>query len=253
MAEVFMERCEGRNSPSIVFKIAMVNDLGTSENSQASASVVGAFFDVDNTLVPGLSIEERFFFHLLKQKLIGLGDVLDSLLFLLRQMPPISRQPLREYKLYLQGLRPSVIEPLAKKFVEKTIFPRLSSDAVETLKHHQQCRHQVILVTASLNFLVTPLAERLQVDSLFAANPELRNDIYTGRLIPPFPYGEGKRLVAEQYAKEKLVDLSQSYAYGDSPGDMELLKVVGFPNVVNPIRGMKALANREGWPITKWN
>ncbi len=230
----------------------MVNDRGTLETAHDSPSVVGAFFDVDNTLVPGSSIEERFFFHLLKHQFIGFGEVIKSLIYLLRHMPPISRQPLREYKLYLEGLRPSKIEPLAKEFVEKTIVPCLSTKAVNTLKEHQQDGHQVILVTASLDFLIVPLAAQLQVHFLYAAQPETRDDRYTGHLIPPFPYGAGKRLVAEQYAKEKQVDLSRSYAYGDSPGDMDLLKVVGFPKVVNPIRGMKALAVREGWPVTQW-
>ena len=146
-----------------------------------------------------------------------------------------------------------MIEPLANKFIESVIRPRLSSDALGVLSHHRSLGHQIVLVTASLDFLVAPLATWLQVDALFAAIPELKNDTYTGHLRPFFPYGEGKRLVAEQYAKEKQIDLSQSYAYGDSPGDLDILQVVGFPHVVNPIRGMKAMASRKGWPMTQWH
>jgi phosphoserine phosphatase len=48
------------------------------------------------------------------------------------------------------------------------------------------------------------------------------------------------------------VSLAQSYAYGDSPGDVEVLKAVGHPLVVNPIRGMKRIARRHGWPMSRW-
>ncbi|MER3423872.1 MAG: HAD-IB family hydrolase, partial [Nitrospiraceae bacterium] len=39
-----------------------------------TGSHVGAFFDVDNTLVPGLAIEVRFFRHLLQRGLVGVGE-----------------------------------------------------------------------------------------------------------------------------------------------------------------------------------
>ena len=48
------------------------------------------------------------------------------------------------------------------------------------------------------------------------------------------------------------IDLAQSYAYGDSPGDVELLAMVRYPQVINPIRGMAAIARRNGWPVTVW-
>lgn len=222
------------------------------ENRHAPASQVGAFFDVDNTLHPGASIEERFFFHLWARGLVGFREFFDSLLLLVRHVPPVSRQPLREHKLYLNGKQPSVIRPLARAFVEGSILPRVSPDAIEAVERHRSLGHRLVLVTASLDFLVSPLAEWLRVDALVAARPEQQEDGYTGRLLPPFPYGEGKRMLVERHAREHGLDLGQSYFYGDSPGDRHVLGVVGNPRVVNPIRGMARVARRQGWPIVKW-
>lgn len=222
------------------------------ENRDAVASQVGAFFDVDNTLHPGPSIEERFFFHLWGQGLVGFREFFHSLLFLIRHVPPVTRQPLREHKLYLNGKRPSVIHPLAKAFVEESILPRVSREAIKAVEGHRSLGHRLVLVTASLDFLVSPLAEWLRVDALVAARAERDEDTFTGRLLPPFPYGEGKRTLVEHHAREHGLDLSRSYFYGDSPGDRHVLGVVGNPRVVNPIRGMARIARQQGWPIVKW-
>jgi len=224
----------------------------TSHPHRAESPVHGAFFDVDNTLIRGRSIEVRFFQYLWSEGVIGIKEVVESLRFWISRMPPLSRQPLREFKVYLVGKQPSIIEPLAKAFVESEICPLLSAGAVETVKRHQEQRHRTVLVTASLEFLVNPVARHLAVDAVLAAKPERTSDRYTGRIIPPFPYGMGKRQVVEAFALEHGLDLQQSFAYGDSPGDKEILRLVGYPLVVNPIRGMAGVAKQEGWPVVRW-
>ncbi len=48
------------------------------------------------------------------------------------------------------------------------------------------------------------------------------------------------------------LDLAACYAYGDSPGDVEILRLVGHPLVINPIRGMREIARRHQWPVVRW-
>ena len=110
----------------------------------------------------------------------------------------------------------------------------------------------IILLTGSLDFLIDPIATALQVDRSFAGCLEQMNGVYTGRLIPPLPYGEGKRQLMERLAQDLTLDLSLCYAYGDSPGDLEILRAVGHPTVVNPIRGMAGVARRNQWPVVAW-
>lgn len=213
---------------------------------------LGAFFDVDNTLIPGVAIEVKFFRYLFQRRLIGLSESLHSLWHLCRHMPPISLHPLRERKLYLAGKHPAAIEPLAEEFIRAHIVPHLSRDGLAVLRRHQEDGHHVVLITGSLDFLIAPLAAMLNISTVLAATPERLATGYTGHLIPPLPYGEGKRVLIESLTVQENMDLRECYAYGDSPGDVAVLQSVGYPQVVNPIRGMARIARQHGWPIVRW-
>ena len=213
---------------------------------------VGAFFDVDNTLIPGPSTEVHFFRHLWKLGLIGLPQFLKSAWFLIKHMPPVSLSPLRRNKLYLVGQTPEVIEPLAKEFIQTSICPRLSVRGGSVLSRHQREGHKIALISGSPEFLVLPLAEALGVSVVRAARLQTKEHGYTGRVIAPLPYGPAKRQMLEDLATEFQLDLKRSYAYGDSPGDFQALQAVGNPFVINPIRGMARMARQQGWPVSHW-
>ncbi len=222
--------------------------------SQHSApSRIAAFFDVDNTLVPGTAIEVRFFHYLRRQGIAGWADAARSLWYLLQHLPPVSLHPLRERKLYLEGKRPETIEPLADAFIQHDIRPLVSRAAVARLEEHQRSGHHVVFITGCPEFLIAPLAKFLGVETTFCARPDLdAAGIYTGHLVLPVPYGEGKRLLVEEFAHERKLNLKDCHAYGDSPGDVDILLSVGHPLVVNPIRGMERIAAQYHWPIVRW-
>lgn len=227
--------------------------LITSPTERQLASQVAAFFDVDNTLLPGLASEVRFFQWLWRRGLVGWTEMRASVAYWISQGPSMSLQPLRERKLYLAGKPVQVIEPLGEEFCRERLCPSVSPAAMRRIEDHRRAGHAIVLLTGSLDFLVDPIAGALQVDRCFAASLEQCNGLYTGHIHPPLPYGGGKRLVAEQFAQAVGLDLAGCYAYGDSPGDFELLRRVGKPTVVNPIRGMARIARREGWPVVEWN
>ena len=47
----------------------------------------------------------------------------------------------------------------------------------------------------------------------------------------------GKRELILAHAREMSLDLASSYAYGDSPGDHDLLELVGYPSGGQPDQG----------------
>ena len=222
-------------------------------SQQSESTQVAAFFDVDNTLVPGTAIEVRFFHYLRRRGIVGWTDALRSLWYLLQHMPPVSLHPLRERKLYLEGKRPEAIVPVADAFVQHDIRPQVSRAAMARLEEHQRNGHHVVFITGCPEFLIAPLAKSLGVETIFCAQPELDEaGAYTGHLVLPVPYGAGKRLLIEEFAHARGIDLRNCYAYGDSPGDVGLLLAVGQPLVVNPIRGMGRIAAKYHWPIVRW-
>ncbi len=213
---------------------------------------IAAFFDVDNTLLPGTPSEVRFFRYLWRTGVVGWREAGASLWWWLRHVPPVSLQPLRERKLYLTGKHPAEMESLAEAFCRAEVFPCLSVDGLAKLDAHRRQGHEIVLITGSLDFLVQPLAAFLAVKAVLAARPERTVAGFTGWLMDPLPYGDGKRRLMAAFARQNGLDLGECYAYGDSPGDVEALRAVGHPMVVNPIRGMARIARRHGWPIVRW-
>ncbi|TKB91864.1 MAG: HAD-IB family hydrolase [Nitrospira sp.] len=213
---------------------------------------IAALFDVDNTLLPGEASEVRFFRFLWRRGLVGWSELGRSAAWLAGHVPPFSLHSLRERKIYLAGKRPADIESYAREFCQTEMIGKVSQQGRTKLDAHRQAGHQLILVTGAPDFLIEPLARFLDVATVFAAKLEQQNSAYTGALIPPLPYGRGKRELILAHARTMNLDLAGSYAYGDSPGDHDLLELVGHPLVVNPIRGMARMAQRQGWPVATW-
>jgi HAD superfamily hydrolase (TIGR01490 family) len=230
----------------------MMHSEFNSVSQVRTVASTAAFFDVDNTLLPGTACEIRFFGFLWRRELVGWRELGESVWWLLRKSRFRTIHPLRERKLYLRGKKPLDIEALAREFCQLDIIPSISKQGLQQLEEHRRLGHHIILVTGAPDFLMAPLATYLKVSTVFAAQPVQQNSIYTGELTPPLPYGPGKQKLILAHVLEEHIDLSNSFAYGDSPGDVEILQLVGHPTVVNPIRGMRRLAERRGWPIAQW-
>jgi HAD superfamily hydrolase (TIGR01490 family) len=219
----------------------------------ATSPRIAAFFDLDNTIIPGPAVEYPYFRLLWRQGLVGPGDLVRSAAVLLRNIPPLSFDPLRKFKAYLAAKPIAAMEASAQNFFWEQVCPRISEQARLAIEEHRAQGHRLILLTGSPEFIVAPLATYLKIDQVIAGRLEKAGDTFTGRMIEPYPYRDGKRLAAERLAAEQGLDLGASYMYGDSPGDLPILEAVGHPRVVNPIRGMRRIARQRGWPILRWD
>jgi len=217
------------------------------------SSRIAAFFDLDNTIVPGSAIEHPFFRLLWRQGLVGPRDLTRSIAILFQNVPPFTFDPLRRFKAYLAEKPVAPIEASAQGFFWDHVCPRISEQARLAIEEHRAHGHRVVLLTGSPDFIVEPLATYLKIDEVLAGRLERLGTLFSGRMVEPYPYRQGKRLAAERFAAEQRVDLGASYMYGDSPGDLPILEAVGHPRIVNPIRGMHRIARKRGWPILRWD
>jgi HAD superfamily hydrolase (TIGR01490 family) len=130
------------------------------------------------------------------------------------------------------------------EMLKQHIAPR----AVERIEFHRQQDQRVVLISASTQFAVQPVAEHLHVDFLCTQLID-RDDELTGEVVDPPCYGAGKIVWAQRYAAEHGADLRDAYLYTDSHSDQPLLDAVGHPVAVNPDTRLKRLAQKRGWPI----
>src|SRR5438445_13577918 len=87
--------------------------------------------------------------------------------------------------------------------------------------------HRLVLLTGCPDFLVDPLATYLKMDHVIAGRLERADTVFTGGMVDPYPYREGKRLAAVRPAADQGIDPAASFMYGDSPSALTALDARG--------------------------
>ena len=97
--------------------------------------------------------------------------------------------------------------------------------------------------------MVRPLAARLGIQHMLYTRLEVEDGRFTGRMIEPICFEEGKIYWLQQFIDEQGVDLAKSWFYTDSITDRPLLDLVGHPVAVNPDPLLYREALRRAWPV----
>ena len=134
---------------------------------------------------------------------------------------------------------------------ENNLKAHITPQAVAKMRQHQAQGHRIVLISASTQFVVQPVAELLQIDFLCTQLLE-QDDQLTGQVVDPPCYGAGKVVWAQRYAMGHQASLHDAYFYTDSYSDRPLLDQVGYPVAVNPDARLKRFARRRSWPIEKF-
>lgn len=214
--------------------------------------MIATFFDIDYTIIPCTSMERVFFKYLMARGYIKWGNLFRTASFILRHISDMSGIAMRSKRPYLMGKPVAKTEVLANNCFNEAIFPLISKKAIETIKWHREAGHYIVLLSGTLEMLARQLCHYVKADHYIACKPEDINGYFTGKIIPPIPYGDGKRQILLSYTKEQGVDLIKSFAYGDSMADMGIFESVGNPRVVNPGRRLRVIAKERGWEIIYW-
>jgi phosphatidylglycerophosphatase C len=118
------------------------------------------------------------------------------------------------------------VEEIAGDFARSVYSSGLRADTVELLDSHRGRGDTVLLVSASFEVYLRPLAELLGADDVLAARLELGPDgLLTGLLDGPNCRGPEKVVRLHAWLDEHVGGRTGAHvtAYGDSAGDRELL------------------------------
>ena len=225
---------------------------------------IAAFFDVDGTLVPRPSLEQRFFAELRKRQAIPVGNYLFLLMRAARLVPGGIAAIMNENKMYLRGVAIAQIETAATSAPPAHQGSRslLLDEAVERVAWHAAQGHAIVLASGTLAPLARNVAVMLGMrlalhgrsGSIHVCATELeeRDGRWTGEIAGGARWGEGKARAVRRFAREHGIELNKSYAYGDSMSDRPMLEAVGRPATVNPPQELHRIARRRDWPIFWW-
>jgi len=102
------------------------------------------------------------------------------------------------------------------------------------------------IVTGSPTIAARAFADKHGIPIVLGTNLPNDGQRYTGGNVSHW-MGR-KHIAVQQIAKEHDIDLSRSFAIGDSEGDAKMFERVGYPIAFNPNMGLKRLAHGK-WPI----
>ena len=129
------------------------------------------------------------------------------------------------------------------------IEPAVYAEALDLIEGHRRAGHDVVVVSASISEMVTPIARLVGADRAVATHMEVGEDgLFTGRISRSMLHSE-KVVALREDAAAHGIDPARCWAYSDSISDEPMLSAVGHPVAVNPDRDLRCLAQERGWPV----
>ncbi|MEO1655368.1 MAG: HAD-IB family hydrolase, partial [Bacteroidota bacterium] len=258
LQEIILERPRIINT-QLPAKIRMVPGSKTYGITQEisdgeSGSHIAAFFDMDRTLIKDFSAKEFFRTRLLSGRMTSkeIAAQFSALLIYasgnggFAQMAAVGAQGIKGIK---EDVFIEVGEEVYLKHLSKEIYP----ESRALVNAHLAKGHTVAIISAATPYQVNPVARDLDIDHVMCTRMEVKNGIFTGNIVEPACWGEGKVKAALNLKEEFDLDFSKSYFYTDSAEDVSLLEIVGNPRPINPDTKLTVIAFQNDWPIYRFD
>ncbi|WP_374159829.1 HAD-IB family hydrolase [Mycobacterium sp. G7A2] len=216
---------------------------------------VGAFFDLDGTLVAGFTgvvmTQDRF-----RRRQMSVGEFIGMVQAGLNHQ--LGRSEFEDLigkgARMLRGNSVADVDELAERLFVQKIVSRIYPEMREIVRAHMARGHTVVLSSSALTVQVEPVARFLGINNVLSNKFETdENGLITGEVAEPIIWGPGKARAVQRFAKDNGIDLSKSYFYADGDEDVALMYLVGNPRPTNPAGKMAAVAEKRGWPVLRFS
>jgi HAD superfamily hydrolase (TIGR01490 family) len=138
------------------------------------------------------------------------------------------------------------------RFMESVIVPAIRDEALSLVREHQAAGEQLVIVTATNEFVTRPIARAFGIQELIAVELERGADGWiTGEILGVPSAREGKVQRVGQWLSARGLawgDVEATF-YSDSANDLALLEAVDHPVATNPDARLRAIAGERGWRI----
>jgi len=217
-------------------------------------SHIGAFFDLDRTLIKGFSAKEFFQNRLFSGKMTRKEVIAQFSGMMVYAMGNKNFAGLAAMGAQgVKGVSESVFiedgEEVYLKHLANAIYP----ESRALVDAHLAMGHTVAIISAATPYQVNPVARDLGIEHVMCTRMEVSKGKFTGAIIEPACWGEGKAKAAIDLTNKFKLDLSKSHFYTDSAEDLPLLEIVGHPHPINPDEELSKLSYDNDWNIVRFN
>ncbi len=210
---------------------------------------VCAIFDFDGTIISGYSaiafireqmrrgdVSAREFLELASAMTnFGLGNLGFS------GMMAITTQ-------FMRGIEEQAYVELGEDLFTKQIARLVYPESRALINAHRAKGHTIAIISSATPYQVEPAAADLGIENVLCTQLEVEDGLFTGNVVRPTCFGQGKVDAAEVLADGVGGDLDESFFYSDSTDDQLLLERVGHPVALNPSDKLRAVARDNNWP-----
>ena len=147
-----------------------------------------------------------------------------------------------------------------QQFMQEVVEPALHPSALALVQRHREAGDELVVVTATNEFVTQPIAKALGIDQLIAVKlvgfeeksaKTGQFDWINGEIDGIASAREGKVQRVAQWLSERDLgwqDVDLTF-YSDSLNDLPLLEKVNHPVATNPDVRLRALAQERHWPV----
>ena len=211
-----------------------------------------AFFDLDKTIIAKsstLAFSKPFFNQGLLSRRAVLKSSYAQFIFLLSGADHDQMDRMRIHLTNMcTGWDVEQVKSIVNETLHDIVTPLVFAEAADLIAAHKLWGRDVVVVSASGEEIVAPIARALGATHAMATRMVVEDGKYTGE-VGFYCYGEGKVQAIRELAAREGYPLEHCYAYSDSITDLPMLAAVGHPSVVNPDRGLRREATERGWPV----
>jgi HAD superfamily hydrolase (TIGR01490 family) len=214
---------------------------------------VGAFFDLDGTLVAGFTATAHAGDRI-RRRQARIGEVLGVVEAMMRYR--FGRMEFERLVVrgagYLRGESLAELDELGDRLFADRIAARVFPGMQDIVQAHQQRGHTVVLSSSAMTIHAEPVARFLGITHVLCNRFELdERGLLTGDVTRPIIWGPRKAAAAQVFCEDKGIELHDSYFYADGDEDAALMSLVGHPRPVNPRSRLAAMSVQRGWPVLR--
>lgn len=138
------------------------------------------------------------------------------------------------------------------RFMREIVAPAITPQARQLVQQHRDAGHELLIVTATNEFVTRPIARAFGVDELIAIDlARGAGGWITGEIAGVPSFREGKVTRVEQWLRQRGLgwDQTEVHFYSDSFNDLPLLEQAQHPVATNPDDSLRRIATERGWRV----
>ena len=192
----------------------------------ATAPRTAAFFDLDKTVIAKsstLAFSKPFFNQGLLNRRAVLKSSYAQFFFLMSGADHDQMDRMRSYVTSMcTGWDVEQVKAIVNETLHDIVDPLVFAEAAELIADHSLCGRDVVVVSASGEEIVGPIARALGATHAMATRMVVQDGKYTGE-VEFYCYGEGRPRRSGNWPTHEGYALEHCYAYSDSMTDLPML------------------------------